>query len=81
MEFLSFFNTNLAFFALGAYKLKFSGYAYGLVLDLFGNHNAQCWFSHDADHLYCKEMIYAFLQKFKSKVESLMLISCSLSRC
>ena len=28
MVFLSFFNTNLAFFALGAYKLKFSGYVY-----------------------------------------------------
>ena len=28
MVFLSFFNTNLVFFALGAYKLKFSGYAY-----------------------------------------------------
>ena len=31
MVFLSFFNTNLAFFALGAYKLKFSGYAYDVI--------------------------------------------------
>ena len=29
MAFLSFLDTNLAFFALGAYNLKFSGYAYG----------------------------------------------------
>ena len=37
MVFLSFFNTNLAFFALGAYKLKFSGYAYDTKLGILCN--------------------------------------------
>ena len=32
MAFLSFLDTNLAFFALGAYNLKFSGYAYEVYL-------------------------------------------------
>ena len=32
MAFLSFLNANLAFFALGAYSLKFSGYAFALYL-------------------------------------------------
>ena len=34
MVFLSFFNTNLAFFALGVYKLKFSGDAYDFFSSL-----------------------------------------------